>query len=384
MFLAIAAATTVTRAQLADGRINVFNLTAEREDDSVRVEYTAVIAKRAVKRNHTLVFEPVITGDGFRQSLPAVVVNGPGSKLARERREWIAKEKTEYKDATVTKNNRTVKLTATVPYQDWMSGGQVVLESVDGGCCSYRSQDDILLTRNILEPVKAVEHKPETEPLQEPKAETQLIVPQWIPVTIADSLSIAMHFVIPVSEFDEQEPFKIYDDEREDEMGIYFRVGRRNIDPNYMTNQRAMINLVAAIEMIMSSTDSRVHKIVVGGFASPEGGSALNDKLAFDRAVSVKRYIMDNTSVRDDQIILYNGSSDWRGLRMRVERSNMSEKRELLDIIDNTPIWDKQSRVGRLGRIMRLNGGRTYRVLLNEHFPYLRSGAFIKVYYENQ
>jgi hypothetical protein len=67
-----------------------------------------------------------------------------------------------------------------------------------------------------------------------------------------------------------------------------------------------------------------------------------------------------------------------------VEKSNLPEKRDILSIIDNTPVWDSGRQVGRLGELMRLNGGRTYRYLLNEYFPYLRSGAFIRVYHKSE
>jgi hypothetical protein len=86
----------------------------------------------------------------------------------------------------------------------------------------------------------------------------------------------------------------------------------------------------------------------------------------------------------DGSILLHNGSVDWRGLRVMVERSSLLEKREIISIIDNTPIWDSRRQVGRLGELMKLNGGRTYRYLLNEYFPHLRSGAFIRAYYRNE
>ncbi len=369
------ASLTASRAQtsVAEGAVKIDAVTIEQAGETVQVSYTAAIARKAVKRNHTLVIAPVITDGEYRQSLPAVVINGRGSKIARRRREWIAPEKGAYKDAMTAHGGETITAQATVPFQEWMRGAEIVFESVEGGCCDYDKLNDVLVADNILpveQPVLVADITPKTD--------------EWIPVTLADSLSTAFTFVLPLSEFDEEEPFKLYDDERDSALAIFFRVARYDIDADYMDNARTLSNLVGVIEMIMSSHDSRIEKIVVAGFASPEGSFQLNDRLAFERAVSVKKYIMDHTGMSDGRIAVYNGSVDWRGLRAMVAKSSLPEKRRILSIIDNTPIWDSRNNRGRLGELQRLGDGSTYRYLLNEYFPYLRSGAFIKVYYENR
>ncbi len=373
------ASLAVSRAQtpVAGGAVKIGGVKVERSGETVEVSYTAEVAPKAVKRNYTLVLAPVITDGLYRQSLPPVVINGQGSKTARERREWIARETVGYKNAAMARNGETVTAQATVPYQEWMAGAEIVVEGVEGGCCNYDKLDDVRVAEGILAVERPVE----------PPVMVAEIAPQsaeWIPVSLADSLSTAFTFVLPFSEFDENEPFKIYDDERESALVTYFRVASYDIDPYYMDNAHTLSNLVGAIEMILSSRDSRIEKIVVAGFASPEGSFALNDRLAFERAVSVKKYIMDHTGMGDSRIAVYNGSVDWRGLRVMVEKSNLPEKRRILSIIDDTPVWDERNSRGRLGELQRLDGGRVYRYLLNEYFPYLRSGAFIKVYYENR
>lgn len=363
---------TASMAQVANGRVRVNNLRVEDLGETAKVSFSATVDPKAVKRNHSLVFIPVIVNEGYRQSLSPVVIQGKGSRIARERREWVAQQVAEYDNAIYAENDQTVTMTASVPFQKWMLGSDLIFESVEGGCCTYGKLNDVLFAENIIT-------RPEPEPVVIVDA-----TPVWVPVSIADSLSTAFTFVVPFSEFDENEPFKIYDDERENSLVVYYRVAKHDIDAAYMDNAHTLSNLTAAINMIMESTDSKVEKIVVAGFASPEGSFELNDRLAFERAVSVKRYLMETTGARDQQIMVFNGSVDWRGLRAMVAKSNLPERRQVLSIIDNTPIWDSQRQVGRLGELMRFNDGRTYRYLLNEYFPYLRNGAFIRVYYENR
>jgi hypothetical protein len=351
-FLSAAAAVHAARPV---NPITVTGLNIERQGDSVRLGYTADIAKKAARRGRSMVFAPVIANGGFRLQLPAVVVNGRGSKIARARREYLLGAASGYDYAATTGNGESIAITENVPFDARMTGGRITLESVYGGCCSHR-HDSILLADNIL-------------PLP----------PQPVPapprISVGDSLAAVFTFVCHADDIG---------DEREGAASIFFRLRRWNIDPGYMNNEHTLFDIVGAVRAIRASSDSRVVRIVVGGYASPEGGSALNSRLGHERAIAVQELLAINTGLPRNMIEAHNGEVDWRGLRMRIEASNMPEKRELLRIIDNVPVWDSRRNVGRLGTIMRLNGGLTYHRLNAEHFPYLRCGAFIRVYYENQ
>lgn len=341
--------------------------------NTAKVSFTAVVAADAAKRNQLLTFTPVITNEKVNQSLSPIVVEGEGSRIARKRKEWEGKQTSTLENVIYTENGQSVLVTVSIPLQDLALSSKLALESTEGLLSSY-DLADILIAENII-----TSPKPKAEYIE--IADTK---PVWIPTSVADSLSTAFSFVVPISEFDEVEPFKIYDNDRESSLVVYFRVAKYNIDESYMNNALVLTNLAAAVNMTMESNDSKVDKIVVAGFASPEGSIELNDRLAFERAVSVKKHLLRTTNAKDDQIMVFNGSVDWRGLRNMVAESDLAEKQQILSIIDNTPIWDAQRKVGRLGELMRLNSGKTYRYLLNNYFPYMRNGAFIKVYYENE
>jgi outer membrane protein OmpA-like peptidoglycan-associated protein len=360
-------AISVARAQIADGGITIGNVTAQREGDAVRVSYTATIAPKAVKRNYTLLLAPVIEGEGFRQSLPAVAVHGPGSRIARERREIAYGTLPVYENATVYSNGETVNGSATVPFQTWMHGSSIVFESIQAGCCEFGEHERFVAARGIL-------------PVPLPPAPAPAPVPQQVRQSVGDSLANVFAFVAPFSEYDPD--FRVTDEDRENGLEIYFPLALYDIDPGYLDNAANLADLIGAIRAITASSDSRVAKIVVAGFASPEGTIEINDRLAINRAVALKEYIIDNTVIVDDQVALYNGAVDWQGLRIRIERGTLPQRRALLDLIDNTPERGTGSQPGRLDALKRLNGGSTYRYLQAEHFPYLRTGAFIKVFYD--
>jgi outer membrane protein OmpA-like peptidoglycan-associated protein len=374
ILLAILFLSTISAAwaQVADGRVGIENIDARREGEFVRVTYNAVIDPKAVKRDYSLLFTPVIVGEGFRQSLPAVLVHGRGSAIARQRRELAFGTTAGYDEATVAASGTKMAMSTLVPFQQWMNDANIVFESIEAGCCSMGELQDAVVARGIL-----------PSPMPEPKP-IPIPEPEWVPVSVGDSLSTAFQFVLPFSEFDPEDPFRIYDDERDNGLIIYYPVAKYYIDPDYMENSYSLNNLVSSVSMIVNSNDSKLAKIVVAGFASPEGSLAFNDKLAFERAVSLKKYLVNNAGIAEGDVLLFNGSVDWRGLRARIARGTLPERKALLDLIDNTPVYGENGRPGRFEALRRMNGGSTYRYLLAEHFPYLRSGAFIKVFYENK
>ena len=134
---------------------------------------------------------------------------------------------------------------------------------------------------------------------------------------------------------------------------------------------------------LTASQDSKVARIVVAGFASPEGTQAVNERLAGQRADAIVDFLLANSGVDGRLISLYNGGPDWYGLREMVATSDLPDKHAVTDIIDNTPVWAVQG-ADRLSKLKALSGGRTYNYMLRNYFPQLRQAAFIRVYYTNE
>ena len=66
----------------------------------------------------------------------------------------------------------------------------------------------------------------------------------------------------------------------------------------------------------------------------------------------------------------------------------MPYRDEVLDVLDNTPVWifDERNRVvgGRKQRLMDLRGGEPYRYMLREFFPDLRSSVVVTLYFRSE
>jgi hypothetical protein len=78
---------------------------------------------------------------------------------------------------------------------------------------------------------------------------------------------------------------------------------------------------------------------------------------------------------------IINGGENWEGLYRLVEESRMPGRWQVLDIIETTPPdIDYFNNMSRKQMLMNLNGGQTWRYMLANFFPRLRSAATVTVY----
>ena len=142
--------------------------------------------------------------------------------------------------------------------------------------------------------------------------------------------------------------------------------------------------MAAAFAKLRESRDFMLKSIVVAGFASPDGDFAANDRMAWRRAVSIKRYLMTEFGIPAEKIYLYNGSEDWPGLRMLIEKSELEGKQALLGIFNDTPVADTTGRKLLLQEIKDVANGAPYRYISDHYFPLLRRGGILKIFFEEK
>ena len=339
------------------------------DGDSVYVSMRAVIPRQRIPSGMTLIYAPAITGGKWKVSLPAIVVRGRRAEVAWRRHEWASDMVSRNAGAYHAESGETVEYRASVPFQPWMQGARIELETVETGCGEVFVEKSTLIGRIIPPP-------PPPLPVVVPP-------PPPTPPTIGELLAQTFPFVLPASEFDPDEPIRFYEDERDNALTVYYHINKYDIDPDYDDNRHTLVNMLAAIDAITASGEVYVDKVVVAGFASPEGPFAFNDRLAWDRAVSVKEYVMNNADMADESILVFNGSLDWWGMRRLVAAdSEIPYKEEILEIIDSRSelALKEQGRV--LNRLRTLGDGAVWDYVAERIFPRLRNGAFIRVYFD--
>ena len=165
---------------------------------------------------------------------------------------------------------------------------------------------------------------------------------------------------------------------------VYFPVGSVQVLPEFENNRAQLDHLLSVLNKIAASKDSRIAKILVVGSASPDGSAELNSRIAGKRAQVLVDHIMSRTKLASSFFEVSNDQVAWRMLRRFVADSDMDSRQEVMNIIDTAPVWDAAKKAGRLGLLMKLNGGKPYRHMKQHFFPKLRNAGYIKVFYESQ
>ena len=173
----------------------------------------------------------------------------------------------------------------------------------------------------------------------------------------------------------------IYAEERTDSLSlmIYFRQNQTTIEPDYNGNRMHMDGFVSGVKEIMSDPACRIQGIYIRSGASPEGKFDHNYELSRKRGRNLRIFLQNALMLPADKFVVDAVGEDWAALKDIVERTNVPDRDDILDILDDY-IWYIKSRPtsvigGPKEKLMNLNGGRTWNWLLINVFPELRNAG---------
>ena len=158
---------------------------------------------------------------------------------------------------------------------------------------------------------------------------------------------------------------------------INYRMNSSLVEKDYMDNARTLeiIRRTLTRKEVLASLDY----IVVTAASSPEGNTANNEKLAYDRARAMKSYLMWKYPFLDrDMIYTFSLGEDWSGLRKMVEEdASVPNRAEILNIIDS----DKSSDAKRAA-LKRIGNGAAYSYLTKNILPKLRGATACTLHFK--
>jgi hypothetical protein len=162
-------------------------------------------------------------------------------------------------------------------------------------------------------------------------------------------------------------------------MPVRYRLDNSVLDIDYSKNREHLETILNALDIILSSDSVKVARVDIEGYASPEGPLQRNQGLGQRRADALRDYILEKEPrLEMSQMKTISGGEDWYGLRELVISSDMVGKDQVLNIIDNVPESQRKA------RLQSLNGGRTYRGMLDILYPQLRSACYLDVWYDKK
>ncbi len=233
----------------------------------------------------------------------------------------------------------------------------------------------------VVEPVEPVQPVIQQEP-ELPK-ETQTVVVKPEPVEPAvHQLAKEYPVLAHISEYKAYDRSQVL---RRDQRAlfVYFQQGKSTIDTGWRANGETLDRVVRATQGLLALQDARLRKIQIVGLASFDGSQPLNERLARERALSLKSYIQDRLHVADDQFEVSFGGEDWADFRDQVEEeiaNGSSKDAELRKVVE---IIDRESDLARREQqIRKLNGGSTYQYIRQHLLADQRNSGYLRIYFD--
>lgn len=338
---------------LKAGDIRTQALEMNRKDNVLKVSFMALIPEDAVRSTSRLVITPQLyNGEGESISLQPFTVTGHRRARRDKQQRLLARKGST--PANYTLCGSTLAYSDTTTYAAWMDENLSLRFSIEEeACCDVKPMPEKVVATDL--------------PLHfEKKPMLASVTPQVSEV----SQKAATKY-----------PFlRMLGKEATSGRGvsIRFRVVENEIDSAYSTNRDNLKDILDAITLVQKDTRTRLEKISVTGYASPEGNKEQNKRLSLMRALALKDYIAHKMNVGDEKFEVTAGGEDWQGLKELVQKSDMPYKDEITAIIEQAPEKERNA------RMKRLAGGRPYKSMLDVLFPQLRDACYLNVWYSEK
>lgn len=317
------------------GQITFISNEVKEVNDSLQVYFKVNIKAGAVSDCSAMYITPQLLSGESIIEFPYILVSGNKKYNLMER--WESLNKHRYQSnrpytTIIAKENTDTLLSYNfkVPYEMWMDSARFVIRQETTGCRNENHLFTFLMNNKVaLEPYTPYE------------------------------VNTLVAYIVP------KEELKIR--KIQGQAYLDFPVGQSVISPNYRRNPEELSKIDEMLSGVINDPDVRIKSLFIEGYASPEGSYATNDHLSYARAIALKNYMKNKFHLSEGLFRVSNVAEDWDGLKALIPGSNITHKDEIIEIIDNTDIFD-----GRELKLMKLAKGVPYRNMLKELFPQLR------------
>lgn len=335
----VAACNTAVAQSVASGAVTIDSVQTSVENERVDVAFKLNLSNLKLKAEQQLILTPMLAADGDTTALQPVIINGRSQQIRMMRASKRAKKYAEGKEPIVVlrKNGteQSISYSQTIMRKQPLESDVLQLFAAQDlcGCGDLQDQDRTLLA-NIDN------------------------LDSWMP---------AIAFVKPAAEARKQRAEK-------GEAYLSFRVNKTDIVVDLFDNTRELAKITKTIDLVRDDKNVEITGINIHGFASPDGPYANNERLARERAASLKNYVSHLYTI-DNKLFSSNSTpEDWNGFRHKVQQSQLANKEEILKIANsNLAPDDKDKRIRQLYP-------QDYAVIMSDIYPRLRHSDYTVSY----
>lgn len=305
--------------------IIVKDLKVARDGSRLNLSCIYDLSQMPTGQNQETRISPIIYSDADTLHLESVTVAGRNRYIMAERNNLLTNS---YYRAGKVKN---IDYSTSTAWQQWMENAKVDLLLENIGCCESRKTlaDRQLAALNMGE----------------------------------RSFSAPLYYETPVEE-------RVKTRNAKGEAYIDFKVGKTDILPDYRNNPAELAKIRATIDSVKNDTDTRITRLDICGYASPEGSYAGNERLAKGRTDALADYVRSLYSFPRNLMQTSWVAEDWAGLRKFVAGSEMAAKQQMLAIIDGNLSPDEKDRK------LKVDFPTDYAYMLENWYPALRHSDY--------
>lgn len=333
------ACNTAVAQSVASGAVTIDSVQTSVENERVDVAFKLNLNNLKLKAEQQLILTPMLAADGDTTALQPVIINGRSQQIRMKRASKRAKKYAEGKEPIVVlrKNGteQSISYSQTIMRKQPLESDVLQLFAAQDlcGCGDLQDQDRTLLAN--IDNLDA-----------------------WMP---------AITFVKPAAEARKQRAEK-------GEAYLSFRVNKTDIVVDLFDNTRELAKITKTIDLVRDDKNVEITGINIHGFASPDGPYANNERLARERAASLKNYVSHLYTI-DNKLFSSNSTpEDWDGFRRKVQQSQLANKEEILKISNsNLAPDDKDKRIRQLYP-------QDYAVIMSDIYPRLRHSDYTVSY----
>ena len=324
---------------VASGAVTIDNVQTNVENKRVDVAFRLNLNNLKLKAEQQLILTPLLAADGDTTALQPIIINGRSQQIRMQRAGKLdAKNTNGEQPIVVLRKNGTeqsINYRQSVERIRPVEADQLqVLAAQDlCGCGDLKNQDRTLIT--TIDNLGA-----------------------WMP---------ALAFVKPAAEARKQRAEK-------GEAYLSFRVNKTDIVVDLFDNSRELAKIMKTIDVVREDKNVEITGINIHGFASPDGPYANNERLARERAASLKNYVANLYPINAKLFSSNSTPEDWDGFRRKVQQSNLANKEEIIKISNSSLAPDDKDK-----RIRQLYP-HDYAVIMSDIYPRLRHSDYTVSY----
>lgn len=156
---------------------------------------------------------------------------------------------------------------------------------------------------------------------------------------------------------------------------LCFELDKTEIKPNFMTNPIELQKIFNSMNLVKNDSDVTVSRLMIDGYASPDGPEKHNLELSEQRTEALKEYLEKaniHTGVRIDA---KGHGENWDDLKEYLQNNtNIPQRNKLINITNNSRTADEKERQ------MRTEASEGFAFLLENVFPLLRCTKYRVIY----